>query len=190
MVADAAAAAGQIGYGGAGHGDPVEMNADSKTPGVARNATHFVRRLAIAVAAAGTLDIVYACGISYFRGRMPMAVLQSVASGWQGSVAYAGGVASALLGLVTHYGIMSVMALVFGVVAARLACLRERPLAVGPIYGLGLYAVMYGIVLPLRFPAAFPRLNGWVTVTDVIVHMAVGTIIAWVFSDRRTARPR
>ena len=163
------------------------MRDEPYKPGAARPQRDFLRRALLATAAAGTLDIVYACVVSYFRGRMPMTVLQSVASGWQGSAAYAGGIASALLGLVTHYGIMFAMASVFGFAAGRSAWLRAQPLKSGLVYGLVLYAVMYGIVLPLRFPDIFPRLSGWVTGTDLVVHMAVGLIIARVFSGRRAA---
>lgn len=145
----------------------------------------FPGSLALATLAAGTLDIVYACVASGLRGRSPMTVLQSVASGWQGSAAFSGGMASAALGLFTHYAIMLTMAAFFGLLARRFAALGGRPWVVGPIYGLGLYAVMYGIVLPLRFPEIYPRINGWITVTDIIVHMAVGVIIAWVFSATR-----
>jgi uncharacterized membrane protein YagU involved in acid resistance len=111
-------------------------------------------------------------------------VLQSVASGWQGSAAFEGGFASALLGLATHYGIMAVMAAAFAWVGERFPRLQQWPWRIGLLYGLGLYAVMYGIVLPLRFPQIYPRLNGWVTVTDIAVHMAVGLIIALAFSNR------
>ena len=153
-------------------------------------ANRFLSRLWMAALAGGTLDIVYACVVSYFRGRMPIAVLQSVASGWLGSAAYTGGMATALLGLVTHYGILFVMAAVFGLARARWTPLRQRPYTFGPLYGLGLYAVMYGIVLPLRFPGIFPRLSGWITLTDIVVHMAVGLIIAIVFAaDRHGDRP-
>lgn len=158
------------------------MNANTHTSAGVRHAADFFRRLLVATILAGTLDITYACVVSYFRGRMPMAVLQSVASGWLGPAAYSGGIGSALLGLATHYGIMSVMAATFGWAAARIARLRRRPWSSGLLYGAALYAVMYGIVLPLRFPAIFPRLNGWITVTDILVHMAVGVIIARVFS--------
>lgn len=142
----------------------------------------FLHRLLWATAAGGTLDLIYACVVSYFKGRMPMTVLQSVASGWQGTSAYQGGWTSALLGLSTHYAILAVMAGVFGLGAMRMASLRQRPWIAGPLYGIGLYAVMYGIVLPLRFPAVFPRLNGWTTVSDIFVHMGVGLIIALIFS--------
>ena len=151
--------------------------------------TAFLRPLLLATAIAGSLDIAYACLVSSIRGRMPIVVLQSVASGWQGTAAYAGGMPSALLGLVTHYGIMAAMAGMFGQAARRLPRLHEQPLGSGLLYGLGLYAVMYGIVLPLRFPAVFPRLNGWITLTDIAVHMAVGMIIAWVWSRSHATDP-
>lgn len=141
----------------------------------------------MACVAGGTLDIVYACVVGFFRGRPPMVVLQSVASGWQGQDAYSGGMGSALLGLVTHYGIMLAMATVFGLVAGRATVLRERPWPFGLAYGAALYVVMYAIVLPLRFPQIFPRFNGWVSVADVLVHMAVGVIIAHSFANRRSA---
>jgi hypothetical protein len=144
----------------------------------------------LASLAGGTLDIVYACLASSFRGRMPITVLQSVASGWQGAAAYEGGWASALLGLSTHYGIMAVMAATFGVISGWLPSLHRRPWIFGPLYGLGLYGVMYGIVLPLRFPTVFPRLSGWITVTDIIVHAGVGLIIALVFAGTRARQPR
>ena len=132
--------------------------------------------------AAGTLDITYACIVSAMRGRMPLALLQSVASGWQGSAAYSGGIPSALLGLLTHYGIMLVMVASFFVTRRHVRMLRGRPWLIGPIYGLCLFAVMYGVVLPLRFPQVFPRFSGWLTLTDILVHMAVGLIIALCYA--------
>ena len=137
-----------------------------------------IKATLLACLAAGTLDITYACIVGAIRGRMPLALLQSVASGWQGSAAYTGGLASALIGLLTHYGIMLVMVATFLVARRHVPTLRGRPWMIGPIYGLCLYAVMYGIVLPLRFPEVFPRFSGWLTVTDILVHMTVGLIIA------------
>ena len=145
-----------------------------------------VMTVLIACLAAGTLDITYACVASFFRGRMPLTVLQTVASGWQGSDAYSGGIPAALLGLITHYAIMLAMVATFFFAATRFDVLHRRPWLVGPIYGLCLYAVMYGIVLPLRFPEIFPRFSGWQTVTDILVHMSAGLIIALIVA--RNAR--
>lgn len=143
---------------------------------------NLAKAVLIAWLAAGTLDITYACIVSALRGRMPLTLLQSVASGWQGTAAYSGGIPSALLGLSTHYGIMLIMVSTYAFARLRVEKLRDRPWLVGPIYGLCLYAVMYGVVLPLRFPQVFPRFSGWLTVTDIVVHMTVGLIIALCFA--------
>ncbi len=113
---------------------------------------------------------------------MPIALLQRVACGWQESAAYSGGIPSALLGLFTHYGILLILVSTFAIARLRVAKLRDRPWLVGPIYGLCLYAVMYGVVLPLRFPLIFPRFSLWLTTTDIVVHMTVGLIIALCFA--------
>ena len=66
----------------------------------------------------------------------------------------AGGV---LAGLGVHFAIMAAMA------AAALVLFRRTPLAdanpwlAGTLYGLVLYCVMYGVVLPARFGAPFPN---------------------------------
>jgi hypothetical protein len=161
------------------------MNKLGDGPGSRMDNAGFIVRALTACIAAGTLDIVYACAVSALHGRMPTTVLQSVASGWMGASAYSGGLPTALLGLFTHYAIMLIMAATYGVAASLVPALRRQPSLKGPIYGLGLYAVMYGVVLPLRFPAIFPRLNGWVTATDIVVHMGVGLIIALLFSQTR-----
>ncbi|WP_395620736.1 hypothetical protein [Dokdonella sp.] len=143
------------------------------------------KRLLIAWLGAGTLDISYAFIASGLRGRSPLAVLQSVASGWQGKEAYNGGLASAALGLFTHYGIMLVMVSVFVWITRTRPALLRKSVITGAVYGLGLYAVMYGIVLPLRFPEVFPRWSGWLSVTDILVHMGVGLIMALVLAGKK-----
>jgi len=101
---------------------------------------------------AGALDIVYAFivygPLTYKLA--PTAVLQSVAAGWLGEdAASAGGVMTALLGLVTHFTLATVMAAVFVGCAARWPTLKRRPLMWGFIYGLGVYVVMTYLVVPL-----------------------------------------
>lgn len=106
-----------------------------------------------ATAVAGILDIVMAFLSS---SAPPAQVLRSVASGPFGSSMRDGAAAEALLGLAVHFSIMTVMVAVFVIVASKRPRLLERPLASGLGYGLLLYLVMYWIVLPLRWPDAFP----------------------------------
>ena len=73
--------------------------------------------------AAGLLDIVNAIVFwRLYNGASATVILQSVAAGLQGKAAYAGGVASAALGLVLHLLIMCAMA---GRVLARLPALAR-----------------------------------------------------------------
>ena len=115
-----------------------------------------------------------------------MKVWQSVASGWIGKAAGDGGWATASLGIVTHFGIATVMAAVYALAATRLPVLYRRPLLCGFFYGFVLYAVMYGIVLPTRFGRAY-HWNGVISVLDICAHIGVAIAAAWVLSRGRRA---
>ncbi len=103
--------------------------------------------------AAATFDIIYACVRNAGFGRSPTWVLQSVASGWQGKEAFDGGIASAALGLGSHYFILLVAALIYLRVSARVPALRTRAVAFGALFGVLVYLFMNFVVLPL---SAFP----------------------------------
>jgi hypothetical protein len=132
----------------------------------------------------GAVDFVYACCVGLIHGRSIMRVWQGVASGWLGKAAADGGLATMALGMATHFGIAICMAAVYARVAARVPLLHRRPLPCGIAYGLVLYAVMYRIVLPLRFPAVFPRWDGVQSVTDIASHIGVGLVIAVLLARR------
>lgn len=143
------------------------------------------RSIAAAALAGGLVDLVYASAVGALDGRGVLKVWQGVASGWVGRAAGDHGWASAALGIATHFGIATAMAGTYAVAAARLPILRRRPLACGAVYGLGLYGVMYGLVLPLRWPGAFPKWEGARSAADMAAHVGVGLAIAWAVS--RTA---
>jgi uncharacterized membrane protein YagU involved in acid resistance len=129
---------------------------------------------------AGLLDITYAIVFSYFRrGVPPSRVLQSVASGLLGSDAFNGGTPVAALGLALHFMIALVIAAVYVLASRSLPFLVRKPVLAGMIYGLGVYAFMNLVVLPLsRVPprTSFPMI---VLVTGLLVHMfLIGVPIA------------
>jgi len=130
----------------------------------------------------GAVDFVYACCVGLIHGRSVMRVWQGVASGWLGKRAADGGLATMALGIVTHFVIATTMAVTYALVAARVKLLYRRPVPCGIVYGLVLYAVMYLVVLSLRFPSAFPRWDGVQSVTDIASHVGVGLVIAVVLS--------
>ena len=156
-------------------------------PSAAPAAPPFLQRVVLAGLAGGGVDFVYASVLAILTGRGFERPWQSVASGWIGKAASEGGWGSVALGIVTHFGIATVMALVYVLAAGRLRVLARRPLLFGALYGLALYGVMYGIVLPTRFGRAY-HWNGVFSVTDILAHIGVGLAIALVTARLSGAR--
>ena len=109
----------------------------------------------LATLVCGTLDILLAVCLTVLRGKEPAAMLRFVASGPIPQAADWGATGS-ILGLVVHYALMASMVAVFVLAARSAPALLDRPLLAGLVYGLITYVVMNLIVVPLRFPAAWP----------------------------------
>lgn len=103
---------------------------------------------------AGALDITAAVVTNALRGFAPIRTLQSVASGLLGQESFAGGAATAGLGLVLHFAMMLLIAVIYCAIAGRIAWLRKSPFIAGPLWGVWVYAVMNIVVVPL---SAFPK---------------------------------
>ena len=114
-----------------------------------------LRPFLLATLICGTLDILLAIGLTLSRGKDPAAMLRFVASGPFPSATDMGA-AGSILGLVVHFALMAIMVAVFVIAARNWPALIDRPLLSGLIYGLITYAVMNLLVVPLRFPAAWP----------------------------------
>jgi uncharacterized membrane protein YagU involved in acid resistance len=138
--------------------------------------------IAAAGIAGGLVDAIYFSTKALLDDRSPVKVLQGIAGFWLGKAAFDGGVMSACLGLATHFGLATIMASAFFVLAALFPQLRRQPVLAGLIYGLILYGVMYFVVLPLRWPAIYPRFQGLASVPDILAHIGVGLAIALVVS--------
>ncbi len=109
-----------------------------------------LRAILIGGAIAGTLDLVFASVVyGYARGGTEEGVLQSIASGWLGRSAFAGRGPAAVLGFFTQYLIATGAAAVFDAAARFFPVLRRRAVPAGLVFGAGLYAFMYGAVMPL-----------------------------------------
>ena len=109
----------------------------------------------VATLICGTLDILFAVILTLLRGKSPAAMLRFVASGPFPS-ATDWGVAGSLLGLAVHFTLMAMMVAVFVIAARSRPHLLDMPFRAGLAYGVITYFVMNLIVLPLRFPAAWP----------------------------------
>jgi hypothetical protein len=147
-----------------------------------------LRAVLIGAAVSGTLDLLSAFAFSAVNAVGPVRVLKSVAAGPFGEpVRQAEGVLIPLAGLIVHYALMTVMVGIFVFAALRLRFILARPLLWGLLYGLAIYLVMYWIVLPLRWPAIFPRTGLWDVGNALFSHLiCVGLPMGFVVS--RTLR--
>ena len=109
----------------------------------------------LATALCGTLDIVFAAILTLMRGREIPNMLRFVASG-PFPAASEMGASGAVLGLAVHFALMAIMVAWFVIAARNVPALTDKPWLAGLIYGLITWAVMNLIVVPLRFPAAWP----------------------------------
>jgi hypothetical protein len=134
-----------------------------------------------ATAIAGTLDIADAVIMSLATGRSPVKMLQGIAGAVVGRGSGQGGAPTAILGLALHFAIMLAMVTAFMIAAGRIEALTRRPWLWGPVYGIGLFVVMYGVVLPLRWPPLFGKLEPVQLVNQLFAHtVLVGLPIALV----------
>lgn len=151
-------------------------------------ASRSVIAILLAGAIAATCDMIFACTFNGIRsGVSPERVMQFIASGWVGyDAARAGGLATAALGFVSHYGILIVAAALYFVPLTRSQWMRDNPILGGALYGVCIYAFMHLVVLPLS--NAPPLKPNWIGMSaDFSMHvLVIGPAIA--LSLRKFAR--
>jgi hypothetical protein len=120
----------------------------------------------------GALDLTAAIVVyGLMRGRSPILIMQSIASGLLGAKSYDGDAASASLGVFLHFFIAFSAAAVFYFVSRKLHFLVQYAIACGILYGIAVYFFMQLIVLPL---SAFPHKSSFVLTwvgLGVIIHI-------------------
>jgi hypothetical protein len=114
-----------------------------------------VRTIALATLVAGSLDILFAIALTLSFGRDPADMLRYVASG-PFPPATDMGAAGSVLGLLTHFTLMAIMATLFVLAARQWPALLDRPIQSGILYGLVTYVAMNWIAVPLRFDTPLP----------------------------------
>ena len=144
------------------------------------------RAIAWATLVAGTLDILMAIIDTSLSGGSVTGMFRSIASGPFGDSMreHAAGVP---LGLLVHFAIMAVIAAAYVLAARRIPALIRNWWIAGLIYGLGVWLVMYGIVLPARFGAPFPA-EAVEIAKGLFAHcVLVGLPIAWIAARAQRA---
>jgi len=100
---------------------------------------------------AGTIDVVFAG--AYWHASVPL-TLRSIASWVLGPAAFHGGAAAAAVGAVLEAVLMVAMYAGYGLLARRHPALLRHPMRKGLVYGAALYALQFGVLVPLS-PAPF-----------------------------------
>jgi len=138
------------------------------------------KTIAEATALAGLLDIAAAALLASSSGMAPARMLRGLAAG-PFPQALHWGFAGAVLGLVTHFVIMALMASVFMLAWRGIGFVRAHPLICGMLYGVGLWCVMYFIVLPMRWPTLFRTHEPKDVVIQLFCHVIlVGLPMGWI----------
>ena len=133
-----------------------------------------VKPIVLATLLCGTLDILLAIILTLSRGKDVGNMLRFVGSG-PFPAATDTGRAGAALGLAVHFALMAIMVAVFMLAARASQRLLDRPWLAGLVYGLITYVVLDLIVVPLRFPAAWPPSTLSIT-TQLFAHIA---LVGW-----------
>jgi hypothetical protein len=100
-------------------------------------------------------------------------VLQYIASAALGNASFAGGIATALLGVLFHLFTSFVIAGVFILSADRISLLRRYAFAGSFLYGFGAFIVMTFIVLPLSAAPPLPAPTMPQLIELIIEHLLV-----------------
>jgi len=147
------------------------------------------KQILMAGLAGGAVDAAYFTAKALITGKPVLNTLHSISGFWSIGPRNAGEVPSALLGTATHFGLAAVMAGGYFLLRRKSRLPGGNDVVVGAAYGVFLYLIMYWVVLPLRWPLLFPRFDGFTSVLDLVVHMAVGITIALVEGHTRSRIP-
>lgn len=131
---------------------------------------------------AGVLDLLSAFVYAMLEGHHALMVPIGIASAvWPGAKNSLG--AGIVVGLLLHFSIMLVMVCVFALAVRLWSILASRPVLSGAAYGLALWATMYLVVLPLRWPTLFPHFTTTSVMEQLFSHVAlVGIPVAWLIA--------
>ena len=119
----------------------------------------------------GVLDISSALVIWWQRGVALQRGLQGIAAGLLGTKAYEGGMATVGLGLALHFFVAFMVVSVFYIASRKVPFLTKQPFVWGALYGIGVYIVMYLIVLPTAFSTFRHRLSN--ELLEVAIHICL-----------------
>ncbi len=134
-----------------------------------------------------TDEIVYHWFVSSVLGGYPLiSVYQYIASGALGESAFAGGIATALLGVLFHYIFSIVIAGVFILSADRIPLLRRYVIPGSILYGFAVFIVMNMIVTPLSATPPLPAPTTSQLIVNILDHLLVFGLLLGILVRRNT----
>ena len=136
----------------------------------------------------GTADvIIYHWFVQNVLGGVPLITLyQYIASGALGESAFAGGIPTALLGVLFHFFFSIVIAGVFILGVDRIPLLRRHIIPGSLLYGFGVFIVMNMIVTPLSATPPIPTPTTPELIVTIIVHILVAGLLLGIVVRRNT----
>ena len=136
----------------------------------------------------GTLHLIVQIGIVYsLILKTPFVdILKYIASGLIGDAAYAGGLGTALLGLILEFVMTIIIAGIFIFSADRIALLRKNVIVGSLLYGFGVFVVMNFVVLPLSAAAILPPPALWLLIELVLEHILLIGLPLGILMRRNT----
>ena len=136
--------------------------------------------LGIVVAAgvvAGTIDIGAASLINRLR---PVVILQAVASGLLGKGAFAGGAATASVGLLIQWAISILIAAIYLMVTVPWPGMRRRWCLTGVLAGVVIFVIMNYLVVPLSAAPFRPHFGLHQLLTEFTPYKFVANLLAMI----------
>jgi uncharacterized membrane protein YagU involved in acid resistance len=133
---------------------------------------------------AGTVDVGAA---SLITGLNPIVILHAIASGALGKASFHGGLQTAGIGLLLQWMMGIIIAAIYIVAAQVIPLLGRAWLAMGLLYGVGIYFVMNLVVVPLSNAGFKPYHFEPVSFAENMLAMLLfGVIIAWFTRTTRS----
>jgi hypothetical protein len=138
----------------------------------------FTQAIVYGTLAVGVLDGLDAVIVFGFAGATPMRIFQSIAAGLLGRASFAGGLPTALLGVLLHFVVACAIVTTYVAVSRVIPAIARQPLLFGPLYGIAAYFVMNLVVIPLS-AIGVARFSTLGVVNGLLIHaLVVGPVSA------------
>ena len=136
----------------------------------------------------GTVDVIFQHWFIFsVLAKTPLIVVyQFIASGALGESAFAGGIATALLGVLFHFIFSIVLAGFFILSADRIPLLRRYVIPGSLLYGFGVFIVMNMIVIPLSAAPPLPTPTTSELIVNSTGHILIFGLLLGILVRRNT----